>query len=255
MIEVRKYKIIATRTIRNVWRNAALVTVMAMIAASALMFLMYPFELAYRLRYSTALIAGLVAGPPSLYFSFVMLENYRLTKRLRDMVQRDQLTNVSTRDHFFYSMNANPQVVGVSLMIDIDHFKRVNDTHGHIVGDTVIQMVAALLKSECRAHDLVCRFGGEEFVLFLQSADREQGWMAAERMRKRVEDAILDAGHTTIAVTISIGGSLKGPADDIVSVMSEADAALYRAKAMGRNRTITTWREDRAEHLAAASNS
>lgn len=239
--------------VRQVWINAITVVAFAMIAANALMFLFYPAELAYSLILTTPLIAFLIAAPPAYYFSNLMLRNYQLTMKLKDLVQRDRLTDVATRDFFFSRMQSDPTGYGVSLMVDIDHFKQVNDTHGHLTGDAVIKMVAGILKKEVREDDIVCRFGGEEFVVFLHSADAEQGWEVAERMRQTVADSMLALGGVDVRVTISIGGSLKQSADDIETAISAADGALYRAKALGRNRTVTAWEAEAKTRLKLAA--
>lgn len=228
-------------SIRQVWINSIVVVIFAMISANALMFMLAPFELAYALIFRTPVVAFLISAPLSYYFSKLMLRNYELTRTLKNLVQRDRLTDVATRDFFFSRMQAEPDGYGVSLMVDIDHFKRVNDTHGHLTGDAVIKMVAGILKREVREDDIVCRFGGEEFVIFLHRADTEEGWEVAERMRNAVAASMLALGGGDVRVTISIGGSLKQSTDDIQTAIIAADAALYRAKALGRNRTETTW--------------
>lgn len=241
--------------VRQVWINAIIVVAFAMIASNALMFIIYPFDLAYSLIWTTPLIAFLIASPPAYYFSTVMLRNYQLTMKLKDLVQRDRLTDVATRDFFFSKMNSDPTGHGVSLMVDIDHFKRVNDTHGHLTGDAVIKMVAGVLKNEVREDDIVCRFGGEEFVIFLHNADAQQGWEVAERMRQNVAESMLALGGVDVRVTISIGGSLKQSVDNIEMAISAADDALYRAKALGRNRTEASWKDEPQARRSLATDS
>jgi len=123
-------------------------------------------------------------------------------------------------------------------MIDIDHFKAVNDTYGHFAGDDVIASVAEVLKVQTRPGDLVCRFGGEEFVIFLKQADLDLGGVIAERLRKAIATSVVESCGVQIKVTVSIGGSLKDAAEEIDAAIKRADAALYEAKALGRNRTV-----------------
>ena len=125
--------------------------------------------------------------------------------------------------------------VGI-VMCGLDHFKLVNDTHGHLAGDEVLRVFAELLKKHARSSDIVCRFGGEEFALLMPGAAAGNAYRVAERIRRRVER--LNPGPE-LAVSVSIGvGSGEGtsPADPQL-LLEEADRALYAAKAAGRNRT------------------
>lgn len=225
----------------SVWAFAASVTFVAMIAALGLNILLYPKEiLAINLR-GTAVIVLLVSFPVSFYVGRKILENHMLSAELQRLVNRDRLTDVATRDFFFERMEHDPSAYGVSLMIDIDHFKKVNDTHGHLIGDEVIKKVGSILRKNTRTMDIVCRFGGEEFIIFLHEATRENGFSFAERIRKNVEAAHLQADGKDISVTVSIGGSMKESYEDIMVSVREADEALYKAKQAGRNQTVVSW--------------
>ncbi|MEV0588436.1 GGDEF domain-containing protein [Nonomuraea sp. NPDC050310] len=123
------------------------------------------------------------------------------------------------------------------LIVDIDHFKRVNDTYGHLVGDQVLAGVAATLRTQLRDYDVVGRFGGEEFVVLLPRADVAEARRVAERLRSRVGRMAIAADEALITVTISAGVavmSLHG--DDLIELLAAADLALYRAKELGRDR-------------------
>ncbi|MFI6478978.1 GGDEF domain-containing protein [Nonomuraea sp. NPDC050663] len=123
------------------------------------------------------------------------------------------------------------------LIIDIDHFKRVNDSYGHLVGDQVLAGVAATLRTQLRDYDVVGRFGGEEFVVLLPRADVAEARRVAERLRSRVGRMAIAADDALITVTISAGVavmSLHG--DDLIELLAAADLALYRAKELGRDR-------------------
>ncbi|MCW2886036.1 MAG: hypothetical protein QOE54_6888 [Streptosporangiaceae bacterium] len=123
------------------------------------------------------------------------------------------------------------------LIIDIDHFKRVNDTHGHLVGDQVLIAVANTLVSQLRDYDVVGRFGGEEFVALLPGADTVEACRVAERLRNRVRRLAVPAEDGTATVTISVGVSLfRTHGQDLIELMAAADLALYRAKESGRDR-------------------
>jgi diguanylate cyclase (GGDEF)-like protein len=131
------------------------------------------------------------------------------------------------------------------LVLDLDHFKAVNDAHGHIVGDEVLHAVATALKDEVRERDLAGRFGGEEFVVLLAGRDRAAGGdvqAVAERIRRRVEGLQVpidtpDGPLTVDGLTVSVGGAVSAPGSaDLQTLLQTADAALYAAKRAGRNR-------------------
>jgi diguanylate cyclase (GGDEF)-like protein len=129
-------------------------------------------------------------------------------------------------------------------MVDIDHFKQVNDTHGHLAGDDVIHAVAQVLKRQVREDDIVCCFGGEEFVMFLRRASPEEGWKIAERIRAQTESTTTSTSKGEVKVTVSVGGSLKDRIDHIDDLIKRADECLYKAKRLGGNRAVVDWRLD-----------
>ncbi|MBW8484201.1 sensor domain-containing diguanylate cyclase [Actinomadura parmotrematis] len=123
------------------------------------------------------------------------------------------------------------------LLIDIDHFKRVNDTYGHLVGDQVLVGVASTLLGQLRDYDMVGRFGGEEFVVLLPGADTVEACRVAERLRGRVRRLAVPAEDGTVGVTISVGVALfRMHGGDLIELLAAADLALYRAKQSGRDR-------------------
>lgn len=123
------------------------------------------------------------------------------------------------------------------LMLDIDHFKKVNDTYGHKLGDTVLKQVAAALREQLRDQDLIIRFGGEEFLLVLAGANEQQSVQTAERLRAYVEQlAGLPIHHP---VTVSIGMSA-GTVSSFDQLQQTADEYLYAAKAGGRNQVVSS---------------
>ncbi len=124
------------------------------------------------------------------------------------------------------------------LMIDIDHFKQVNDTYGHVVGDRVLRSITALIRQGMREGDILMRYGGEEFLLILPGASREDVYMVAERVRYLARDHKTQYGENQIGVTISAGGDSL-PETSVANeqeLISNADAALYGAKNAGRDR-------------------
>jgi diguanylate cyclase (GGDEF)-like protein len=156
----------------------------------------------------------------------------------------DTLTSLFNRRHFEERLSAETQKAFESesnlsmIMVDIDHFKKVNDTFGHDGGDKVLREIASLLKNSVRQHDTVARYGGEEFVLLLPGAPLDPTNMVAERIRRSVENTSFDMGQTQIHITISLGIS-NFPIHRMKSkeeLVKMADLALYEAKEGGRNR-------------------
>jgi diguanylate cyclase (GGDEF)-like protein/PAS domain S-box-containing protein len=127
--------------------------------------------------------------------------------------------------------------VGV-MFVDVDNFKRVNDTYGHNVGDEVLRMVAHALRNCLRSFDFVGRWGGEEFVILLPNVNEDVLRRIGERCRLAVEDSEYHTEGHTVRVTVSIGGTMARTEDTPTHVIERADRLMYRAKAAGRNRLI-----------------
>jgi diguanylate cyclase (GGDEF)-like protein len=124
------------------------------------------------------------------------------------------------------------------LMLDIDHFKTVNDDHGHLAGDAVLVHLAQLLMRAVRNEDVVARFGGEELAVILRAIPIEQAMQLAERLRKLVDGSPVEYADKTLHATVSIGvaGYPTTNAETVDALVDAADQALYRAKHGGRNR-------------------
>lgn len=158
----------------------------------------------------------------------------------------DELTGLYNRRYFDRHLGlmlgkAQSQDRNMALMIlDIDHFKSVNDTHGHDSGDVVLREFAARLKRNIRGVDLACRFGGEEFVVLMPDTEYRQAESVAERVRQSIADRPFElGGGKTLAMTVSAGVTLnESGADTAESLVKRADVALYRAKREGRNRVV-----------------
>jgi diguanylate cyclase (GGDEF)-like protein len=122
------------------------------------------------------------------------------------------------------------------LLIDIDHFKRVNDTYGHDVGDHVLRATAGILRDTLRKSDVVCRLGGEEFVVVGPGLDRDRAVACAERLRASVEKQLIGVGSGTVRVTLSVGVAVRGECTgSAAELLKAADQAVYAAKQRGRN--------------------
>jgi two-component system, cell cycle response regulator len=169
----------------------------------------------------------------------------RVIDQLCELSLKDPLTGLANRRHFLTVLERELSIVARSgestllLMLDLDHFKRVNDSHGHLVGDKVLQAVAVGLKSCVRPKDTVVRYGGEEFAVVLPDCHVTYGMVVAERMRELIQSLkVATAPGVHINVTMSIGGAfasqmIGSKASDWIAL---ADKELYRAKSGGRNR-------------------
>ena len=174
-----------------------------------------------------------------------VIEAKRLMETLRDANLRDAMTGLNNRrflEEFIDTLVANVQRRKsplAILMLDLDYFKMVNDTHGHDAGDTVLKAVAKTFKQCVRASDMVIRYGGEEFLIVLLDSDQKTGAEVAEKIRHAVEELKIMVGGITLQKTISIGVS-EYPKDSETfwQAVKFADVALYRAKETGRNRVV-----------------
>ncbi|MDO8291355.1 MAG: GGDEF domain-containing protein [Gallionella sp.] len=122
------------------------------------------------------------------------------------------------------------------MVADIDHFKRINDTYGHVVGDIALKAVASCMAENLRTHDLLVRYGGEEFAMLLPDTGLENARVAAERLRAAIADREIRYNEISFRITISIGIAQTQHEEKLETLIGEADRALYRAKDLGRNR-------------------
>lgn len=176
-------------------------------------------------------------------FSLYDLMLGALINRLEELSSTDQLTGLYNRrfvmerlveEHARFQRSGQTYAV---VMLDLDHFKKVNDTYGHAVGDDVLREVAQRLRQSVRSTDTLARVGGEEFLLLLPMNDVDGALVHAGRIRKRICAEPISTPAASIALTVSLGVAEVLPADaNASSVVSRADAALYSAKAAGRNR-------------------
>ena len=183
-------------------------------------------------------------GRPSRLVGMVqdISERKQLEMRLQELAACDTLTGLSSRlegTSFLHSQVELCQRLGRPLglaFIDIDHFKSINDRHGHQAGDVVLQQVAQAMKDTVRGSDRVCRWGGEEFLVIAPDTSLPQMGQLAEKLRAAVDAAL--AAHEPV-VTISVGvAAAVGPVIDMGTLLARADEALYRAKDAGRNRVV-----------------
>jgi len=177
---------------------------------------------------------------------FILLTTERLQGDLARLAAIDPLTEVFNRRAFFetaksilgHALRTNASVSIV--LMDLDHFKKVNDTYGHAAGDQALKHFTSIAKAGLRDQDILSRFGGEEFVALLPDAHLDQAQQVAERLRSMVERIPTPYGEHFIKLTVSIGvAEARGDALNIEEMILRTDKALYEAKETGRNRAVT----------------
>jgi diguanylate cyclase (GGDEF)-like protein len=176
-------------------------------------------------------------------------ERKRLESRLLELATTDDLTGISNRRSFLDKAQVELNRAAryhrplSLLMIDVDHFKKVNDSFGHDIGDQVLSGLCSVLRTVIRDSDILARYGGEEFCVLLPDTNADQAYMAAERLRKRVELSCYETTAGSLSITVSIGCvNFELNAEkrsSLEALISEADHALYKAKQAGRNRVET----------------
>ena len=173
----------------------------------------------------------------------IALDNSRRVEQMERQAVTDQLTNLYNRRAF---ADMAEKEVGRArrylrplaiIMFDIDHFKNVNDTHGHLMGDKVLRILTEKVTKTTRSTDFVCRYGGEEFIVLMPEAGREEALAMAERLREMVSGITIVAPEGTLSMTISLGiAALRSDGDEsLEGLINRADKAMYEAKAAGRN--------------------
>ncbi|MEX6503612.1 diguanylate cyclase [Pseudomonas sp. 25A3E] len=168
-----------------------------------------------------------------------------MMRQLEDLASTDELTGLFNRRHFLrlashHLANLSGERQHGLALIDLDHFKRINDVHGHAVGDRVLQTFASVAQAGLREGDLIARYGGEEFVLLLPNTDAEQFSRCCERLRVAFSRAE-PMGVKVDNLSLSIGMTLLTMHDNLDEALHSADQALYQAKRSGRNRCAATW--------------
>ena len=205
-------------------------------------------------QYSTAvLLVVLVIVFGSLYYLMRQgtMQLAHVQNRLRDLAATDVLTGLHNRRYLFdrikqefsrmerATLRSEPVDSIGFVMVDIDHFKAINDAYGHLAGDQVLQEVAKRLKGTLRPYDVIGRFGGEEFLAMLPHSAMADAEAVAERMRHLISQAPCDVGGKAIAVTASFGvAHCQDAKDDVNAALGRADKALYLAKEGGRNKVV-----------------
>lgn len=190
--------------------------------------------------YAVAQLGFLLVGMLSTY-TVLLMYNERLSSDVERLATIDPLTNIYNRRAFIAAAErelARGERSGrfpCLLMLDIDHFKQVNDTYGHLTGDLVLIQMTQKLQEALRDQDVLARFGGEEFSILLPETDRAGGIVSAERLRSAVASLVCRANRHTLRITVSVGIAIARPGDTLDDLVTRADRALYDAKGAGRN--------------------
>lgn len=188
-----------------------------------------------------------IAAVVSLLLAHVYERSREISEeRLRDLATTDSLTGLGNRlrlDDAFDHLRARARREGMpltALMLDLDHFKNVNDRHGHATGDRVLRALAELLRTRIRRSDLAFRLGGEEFLILLPDTRLDAARSLAEELRRSVEQHHVEVAGRPLQLSTSVGVAEMDPADGLDDLLAAADRRLYRAKELGRNRIIAT---------------
>jgi diguanylate cyclase (GGDEF)-like protein len=202
-----------------------------------------PLEMHRHETLNADLLFGYIVAAGMFNFAFLSMVLLRLLNQLRRHSRQDPLTGLLNRRALEVDLDREWKrfrrggVSFAALAIDVDHFKAINDSHGHEAGDQVLVGLAQLLRGSARQVDIAARLGGEEFLLVLAEAESNGALEAAQRLRQRLAAAVFDGPKPDVRVTVSIGVAIARPNDgDVHAVLKRADAALYRAKAEGRDR-------------------
>ncbi|MHB9118075.1 MAG: GGDEF domain-containing protein [Burkholderiales bacterium] len=202
--------------------------------------------LAFIVMMATALLGSI---------GFVLMNKERTDREILHLAMTDSLTQVPNRralmDHAERALAQRGGRPIALLMIDVDYFKRINDTHGHPAGDEVLRKVADRLLGRLRRHDVLGRYGGEEFCVIAPDTDAEGALTLAESLRKTIASAplVIEQGEISISISIGISCCLSNAARELKEVLADADTALYAAKQAGRNRVVC-FRPQMAEEAA-----
>ncbi|UUP19101.1 GGDEF domain-containing protein [Nitratireductor thuwali] len=229
-----------------IWRQGLMITAIATVAAEALTLFFYSIFFADRLLldlFLTAVITIAIAFPIACMFLRQTAKVFRLAEELDHAARTDYLTGLKNRREFMILAEktlseARNASAGALLYIDIDHFKRINDHHGHATGDRVIQFMGEAIRAASREVDIAARLGGEEFVVLLPDVNLEQARRVCDRIHRACREAGRTAGVEGLQTSVSIGLSMHRAGQSVDEVLSEADAFLYEAKRAGRDQIM-----------------
>jgi diguanylate cyclase (GGDEF)-like protein len=226
----------------------AAVASLAVTATAVTLLNNYGFDIKLNVAAAFAIGVPLVVTPPICWLLVsLMFRIYHIEEEMRCLASYDSLTGLMSRYAFFD--NANNYVslarrernIFSVMIIDLDHFKLINDKHGHPAGDAVLKLFADVINSVARRSDIVGRLGGEEFAIVLPSTSNLEAIEFSGRLHNAIDKAVLKYNGAAIKYTASIGLTAYDPgsSDNIDDMLARADLALYQAKRSGRNQTAT----------------
>ncbi|WP_241113895.1 GGDEF domain-containing protein [Neobacillus citreus] len=196
-----------------------------------------------RIETVALILESFVDGAILFTVSYFVLRHNKLVKYMEKLIIVDSLTGLYNRRYFdlymektipFHQRINSPLIL---IMVDIDHFKKINDNYGHLCGDEALKHISDMIKRNVRTSDAYVRFGGEEFAIMLPNTDLGEGQRFAERLRKAVNQSDFTHYNEHIPISISLGVSLyKG--ENVEGFIEKADKALYKAKENGRNQVV-----------------
>ncbi len=220
---------------------------LAVTVSAVILLNQHGFDIRLNLAIAFAASVPLVVTVPiSWVMAGQMLRMYHIEKEMRSIASYDSLTGLLSRYAFFesavnYVSLANRERTDFSLMIiDLDHFKSINDRYGHPAGDAVLRLFADVVNSVVRRSDITGRLGGEEFAILLPGTRANEALEFSERLHDAIGKAVLKYQNSIIRYSVSIGLASSSPArsDNIDELLTHADLALYQAKREGRNRSV-----------------
>ncbi len=239
-----KDRVITVRTDRDVARYTLLMTAyaiavpiisVAVILAGISRYTPVAQEFSLLFLGLAAMIPMCITPPVAWCLLQVLKKLYLSTERIDRHVRFDLLTGALNRSHFLDQLRGSREN-GVLLIADLDHFKRVNDDHGHDAGDQALILFTNLLHREIGQHGLIARLGGEEFAIFMPGHNLVQGKLIAQRLCLAACHARAIADDDYLHPTVTLGGTIRNADEPIGITLKRADVALYAAKAAGRNR-------------------
>ena len=244
------------KNIRNVIRrfgyikSIIIITTVSILSSVAITFIFYK-SFGQDVPQTTLLVSIiaplLIASFISSYLVKVVMELYTIEAKLRRMTTHDELTGLLTRRNFleladnYYSLAKRNNHVFSVVIMDLDHFKNINDTYGHLAGDEALRKIGDILNNSMRSSDFIGRFGGEEFICLLPETNADSALKYCDLLHNKINNAEIKYDGKNIPLTLSIGFTTYEPVHNklqLNDLIKQADKALYGAKQEGRNRTI-----------------
>jgi len=223
------------------------ISVLSSAVMTVLIFLSFGESLTRAGIFSSIIIPLIIAPIVTAYLANAVLESHILKEKMHDLATVDQLTGVKNRRAFmeaaisYYKIAARNNHVLSVVLLDLDHFKKINDTFGHLVGDEVLRSIGNVFSKSIRTSDIAGRYGGEEFMFMLPGVDREGAKIFTDKLHKEISNTFVDHNGSKIKITVSIGVAIYDVSNDAASfehLLDQSDKMLYKAKRKGRNCTI-----------------